>query len=190
MKMYEERENYPHSLDSETSPAMIDDNRMALLKARSNHRGQMVQGSPGNMSATLQQIQSRTPLTTTDIKSEVNLAGNHKVLPMDPSSIYGQAILQLKSGLCGAGLNQGVSGLPLRDSPLTIQNQFLLASQQQHVLAKAQVQGNLGNSTNYAKADLRRFGQLSRNNLNGKDAQFARNDGSICSPVQSSHPKV
>ncbi|XVE78074.1 hypothetical protein DITRI_Ditri13aG0114900 [Diplodiscus trichospermus] len=207
MKMYEERVKHPLSVDSEASSVLIDANRMALLKTQAaNHQGQMVQGSPGNMSAALQQIQSRTPLTT-DIKSE-NLGGNQKSLPMDPSSIYGQAILQPKSGLSGAGLNQGVSGLPLRGWPLTgidqlrpsvgvqmqkpslqTPNQFLLASQQQHVLAQAQVQGNLGNSTNFADTDPRRFGQLSRGNLNAKDGQSARNDGSICSPVQSSSPK-
>lgn len=38
-----------------------------------------------------------------DIKGEVNLGGTQKSLPMDPSSIYGQAILQSKSGLGGAG---------------------------------------------------------------------------------------
>ena len=73
---------------------------------------------------------------------------------------------------------------------LQTQDQLLLASQQQHVLAQAQVQGNLGNSTNFADTDPRRFGQLSRGNLNAKDGQSARNDGSICSPVQSSSPKV
>ncbi|XP_022771439.1 transcriptional corepressor LEUNIG_HOMOLOG-like isoform X2 [Durio zibethinus] len=208
MKMYEERVKHPHSMDSETSTALIDAKRMALLKTQANHQGQLVQGSPGNMSATLQQIQSRTPLIT-DIKSEVNLGGNQKSLPMDPSSIYGQAILQPKSGLGGAGLNQGVSGLPLRGWPLTgidqlrpslgvqmqkpnlqTQNQFLLPSQQQQVLAQAQVQGNLGNSTNYGDTDPHRFGQLSGGNLNAKDGQSARNDGSICSPVQSSSPKM
>ncbi|XVF32214.1 hypothetical protein REPUB_Repub17cG0062300 [Reevesia pubescens] len=208
MKMYEERVKHPYSVDSETSSAMIDANRMALLKTQANHQGQLVQGSPGNMSAALQQIPSRTPLTT-DIKSEVNLGGNQKSLPMDPSSIYGQAILQPKSGLGGAGLNQGVSGLPLRGWPLTgidqlrpslgvqmqkpnlqTQNQFLLASQQQHVLAQAQIQSNLGNSTNFGDTDPCRFGQLSRSNLNAKDGQSAKKDGSICSPVQSSSPKM
>ncbi|XP_021300658.1 transcriptional corepressor LEUNIG_HOMOLOG-like [Herrania umbratica] len=208
MKMYEESVKHTHSVDSETSSALIDANRMALLKTQANHQGQLVQGSPGNMSAALQQIQSRTPLST-DIKSEVNLGGSQKSLPMDPSSIYGPAILQPKSGLGGAGLNQGVSGLPLRGWPLTgidqlrpslglqmqkpnlqTQNQILLASQQQHMLAQAQLQGNLGNSTNFGDTDPRRFGQLSRGNLNAKDGQSGRNDGSICSPVQSSSPKM
>ncbi|KAK8674387.1 hypothetical protein V6N13_112679 [Hibiscus sabdariffa] len=200
MKMYEERVKHPHSADSETSSALIDANRMALLKTHANNQGQLLQGSPGNISAALQQIQSRTPLTA-DIKSEVNLGGNQKSLPMDPSSIYAQSILQPKSGLGGAVLNQGVSGLPLRGWPLTgidqlrpnlgvqmqkpnlqTQNQFLLTSQQQHVLTQAQMQGNLGNSTN--------FGELSRRNVNAKVGQSVRNDGSICSPVQSSSPKM
>ncbi|KAH1081521.1 hypothetical protein J1N35_021282 [Gossypium stocksii] len=173
MKLYEERVKNPQSVDSETSSALIDAKRMALLKTQANPHSQLVQSSRGNTSAALQQIQSQTPLATVtaqDIKSEVNLGGNQKSLPMDPSSIYGQAILQPKSGL--GGLNQGVSSLPLRCWPLT-----------------AQIQGNLGNSANFGNTDPCRFGQLSRGNLNAKDGQSARNDGSTCSPVHSSSPK-
>ncbi|RVW68822.1 Transcriptional corepressor LEUNIG-like [Vitis vinifera] len=100
MKMYEERMKHPHSMDSETSPALIDANRMALLKSATNHQSQLVQGNSGSMSAALQQIQARTQLTP-DIKGEVNLGATQKSLPMDPS-IYGPAILQSKSGLGGA----------------------------------------------------------------------------------------
>ncbi|GMJ09013.1 LEUNIG_homolog, MUCILAGE-MODIFIED 1 [Hibiscus trionum] len=207
MKMYGERVKHPHFVDSETSSALIDANRMALLKTRANHHGQLVQSSRGNMSVALQQIQLQTPITT-DIKSDVNLGGNQKSLPMDPSSIYGQAILQPKLGPDGSGLNQGVSGLPLRGWPLTgidqlrpslgmqmqkpnlqTQNQLLLSSQQHHVLAQAQIQGSIGNSTDFGNTDPCRFGQLSWGNLNAKDGQSARNDGSICSPVHSSSPK-
>ncbi|GKU86083.1 hypothetical protein SLEP1_g654 [Rubroshorea leprosula] len=112
MKMYEDRMKHPHSVDSETSSALIDANRMALLKTPVNHQGQLVQGNPGNMSAALQQIQPRTPMTT-DIKGEVKLG--QKSLPMDPSSIYGQAILQSKSGLTGAGKNKRI-GFDLKKS--------------------------------------------------------------------------
>jgi WD40 repeat protein len=63
------------------------------------------------------------------------------------------------------------------------QSQFLLASQQQQVLAQAQAQGNLGNSQNYG------FGGLARGNMNVKDSQHARNDG-ICSPAQANSPKM
>ncbi|KAE8703981.1 PPPDE peptidase domain-containing protein 2-like isoform 1 [Hibiscus syriacus] len=194
MKMYEERVKHPHSADSETSSALIDANRISLYKTQTNNQGQLLQGSPGRY------------------QSEVNLGGNQKSLPMDPSSIYGQAILQPKSGLGAAAeifymeieavtFADGVSGLPLRGWPLTgidqlrpnlgvqmqkpnlqTQNQFLLTSQQQHVLAQAQMQGNLGNSTN--------FGEMSRGNMNTKVSPSVRNDGSICSPVQSSSPKV
>ncbi|KAL9397706.1 hypothetical protein Peur_011959 [Populus x canadensis] len=208
MKMYEERMKHPHSMDSETSPALIDANRLSLLKSPTVQQGQLAQGNSGNMSG-LQQIQARTPLIT-DIKSEINLGPTQKSLPMDPSSIYGQAILQSKSGLGGAGLNQGVTGLPpLKGWPLTgiehlrpslggqmqkpnlqTQNQFLLASQQQQVLAQAQAQSNLGNSANYGDLDPRRLSQLPRSSLNAKDGQSTRNDGSICSPVQSSSPKM
>ncbi|KAM7521806.1 hypothetical protein LguiA_011708 [Lonicera macranthoides] len=201
MKMYEERMKHPHSVDSEASPALIDANRMALLKSAPNHQGQLVQGNSGSMSSALQQMQGRSQLTT-DIKGEVNLGATQKSMTTDPSSIYGQAILQSKSGLSGAGLNQG-GGLPLQGWPLTgidqlrpnlglqmqkpnlqTQNQFLLASQQQQALAQAQAQGNLGGSPNYG------FSGLPRGNLNSKDGQHARNDGSICSPVQSNSPKM
>lgn len=39
MKMYEERIKHPHSMDSETSPSLMDPNRMALLKSATNHPG-------------------------------------------------------------------------------------------------------------------------------------------------------
>lgn len=39
MKMYEERMKHPHSVDSEASPALIEANRMALLKSATNHQG-------------------------------------------------------------------------------------------------------------------------------------------------------
>ncbi|KAL5562094.1 hypothetical protein UlMin_031841 [Ulmus minor] len=206
MKMYEERMKHPHSMDSETSPALIDANRMALIKSATNHQGQLVQGNSGNI-ASLQQIQARTHLTT-DIKSEGNINATQKSLPMDPSSIYGQAILQSKSGLGGAGFNQGVPGLPLKGWPLTgidqlrpslgvqvqkpnapTQNQFLMTSQQQQVLSQPQAQSSLGHSASYGDMDPRRFG-LPRGNMNAKDGQPTRNDGSICSPVQASSPKM
>ncbi|XP_059660269.1 transcriptional corepressor LEUNIG_HOMOLOG-like [Cornus florida] len=202
MKMYEERMKQPHSMDSEASPALTDVNRMAILKSATNHQGQLVQGNSGSMSSALQQMQGRTQLTT-DIKGEVNLGATHKSLPMDPSSVYGQAALQSKSGLGGPGLNQGVPGLPLKGWPLTgidqlrpglglqvqkgnvqTQNQFLLASQQQQALAQAQAQGKFGSSPNYGLSGL------PRGTLNAKDGQPTRNDGSICSPVQSNSPKM
>ncbi|KAM1987610.1 hypothetical protein ACFX15_034845 [Malus domestica] len=129
---------------------------------------------------------------------------------MDPSSIYGQAILQSKFGLSSAGLNQGITGLPLKGWPLTLRNQpittefgctnteakssdpnqFFLASQQQQVLAQAQAQNNVGSSTNYGDMDPCRFSGLRRGSLNAKDGQSTRNDGSMSSPVLSSSPKI
>ncbi|XP_026433610.1 transcriptional corepressor LEUNIG_HOMOLOG-like isoform X4 [Papaver somniferum] len=202
-KMYEERMKHPHSMDSETSPQLIDASRMALLKSATNHPGQLVQGNPGSVSAALQQIQ--------DIKGEINLGVNQRSLPMDPSSIYGQGSMQSKSGLGGAGLNQGVSGLPLKGWPLTNQiipgslgsqvqktpfiqapNQFQLLTphQQQQLLAQAQAQGNLGSSQNYGDMDSRRYRVLPRGNMNSKDSQPTGNDGSIGSPMQASSPKM
>lgn len=75
-------------------------------------------------------------------------------------------------------------GLQVPKPNLQTQNQFLLTSQQQQALAQAQTQNNLGNSPNYS------FGGLPRGNFNPKDGQPPRNDGSICSPVQSNSPKV
>lgn len=81
-------------------------------------------------------------------------------------------------------------GVQVQKPNIPTQNQFILASQQQQVLAHAQAQSNLGNSPNYGDMDPRRLCGIPRGSLNTKDGQSARNDGSICSPVQSSSPKV
>jgi hypothetical protein len=81
-------------------------------------------------------------------------------------------------------------GVQVQKPNIPTQSQLLLASQQQQILAHAQAQSNLGNSTNYGDMDPRRFVGLARGCLNSKDGQSTRNDGSICSPVQSSSPKV
>ncbi|XP_076926700.1 transcriptional corepressor LEUNIG_HOMOLOG-like isoform X3 [Bidens hawaiensis] len=205
MKMYEEPMKPAHSMDSETSPALLDASRMALLKSATNHQGQLMQGTSSNMSTSLQQIQGR-PQLNAEVKQEVNMGNAPKSLPTDPSSIYGQAILQSKSGLGTTGLNQGVTGLPLKGWPLTgidqlrpglgLQvhkpnmqnpNQFYLASQQQQVLAQAQAQaqGNLGTSPNYGFV-----GGLPRGNLIMKDGQATRNEASVGSPGQMTSPKM
>lgn len=80
-------------------------------------------------------------------------------------------------------------GVQVQKPNLTAQNQYLLASQQQQVLAQAQAQNNLGNS-NYGDMDPRRLSGLPRGSLNAKDGQSNRNDGSICSQMQSGSPKV
>lgn len=77
-------------------------------------------------------------------------------------------------------------GVQVQKPNSTAQNQFLLASQQQQVLAQAQAQNNLGNS-NYGDMDPRRLSGLPRGSLNAKDGQSNRNDGSICS---QGSPKV
>ncbi|KAI3667938.1 hypothetical protein L6452_43009 [Arctium lappa] len=201
MKMYEEPMKPSHSMGSETSPALLEASRMAFLKPATNHQGQLVQGNSPNMSANLQQIQGRSQLNT-EIKQEVNMGNTQKPLPPDPS-IYGQAILQSKSGLGGTVLNQGVTGLPLKGWPLTgidqlrpglglqvhkpnLQNpnQFYLASQQQQGLAHAQAQGNLGASPNYG------FVGLPRGNIIMKDGQASRTEGSVGSPGQMNSPKM
>ncbi|XP_010532887.1 PREDICTED: transcriptional corepressor LEUNIG_HOMOLOG-like isoform X2 [Tarenaya hassleriana] len=203
MKMYEERMKNSNSMDAGTSTALMDASKISLLNPTANHQGQLVQGGPGNISMALQQIRSRAPLAT-EIKSEVS---NQKSLPMDPSSIYGQAILQSKSGLCGPGVSQGISGLPLKGWPLTginqlrpniamqmqkpnMQGQNILLSasqqQQQQILAQTQSQGSLGNTNNYGD----RFPQLPTGSLDAKEGQTARNEGSICSPAPSNSSKM
>ncbi|KAK5839579.1 transcriptional corepressor LEUNIG_HOMOLOG-like isoform X1 [Gossypium arboreum] len=199
-KMYEERMKQPNAVTSETSQPLLDA-RMALLKSATNHPGQLVQGNHGGVTAALQQIQ--------DIKGEVNLGGTQRSMPMDPSSIYGQGIMQSKPGIGNAGLNPGVVSLPLKGWPLTgidqirpslgaqVQkpflqnaNQFqLLPQQQQQLLAQVQTQGNLGNSPVYGDMDPQRFSGLSRGTLNTKEGQPTVNDGSIGSPMQSTSSK-
>lgn len=204
-KIYEERMKHTNSMGnsmgSETSQPLLDA-RMALLKSASNHPGQLVQGNHGSVTAALQQIQ--------DIKGEMNLGATQRSMPMDPSSIYSQGIMQSKPGLGNAGLSPGVGGLPLKGWPLTgieqirpslgsqVQKSFLQSGnqfqllpqqQQQQLLAQAQAQGNLGNSV-YGDMDPRRFGGLPRGNLNAKDGQPIGNDGSIGSPMQSSSSKM
>ncbi|KAB2090114.1 hypothetical protein ES319_A03G103900v1 [Gossypium barbadense] len=200
-KMYEERMKQPNAVTSETSQPLLDA-RMALLKSATNHPGQLVQGNHGGVTAALQQIQ--------DIKGEVNLGGTQRSMPMDPSSIYGQGIMQSKPGIGNAGLNPGVVSLPLKGWPLTgidqirpslgaqVQkpflqnaNQFqLLPQQQQQLLAQVQAQGNLGNSPVYGDMDPQRFSGLSRGTLNTKEGQPTVNDGSIGSPMQSTSSKM
>ncbi|CAI9770637.1 unnamed protein product [Fraxinus pennsylvanica] len=184
MKMYEERMKHPHSMNSDTSPAIIDANRMALLKSATNQQGQLMQGNSGSMSVALQQMQGRSQLATVTAETMSLLRF------LKPNTRW----------LNRLWLNQGVTGLPLKGWPLTgidqlrpslglqvqksnlqTQNQFLLASQQQQELDHAQ--GNL-TSPNYG------FGGLPRGNFNSKDGQPPRNDGSICSPGQSNSLKM
>ncbi|GLT55301.1 hypothetical protein SLA2020_284380 [Shorea laevis] len=205
-KMYEERMKRSNSMDSEASQPLLDA-RMALLKSTANHPGQLVQGNSGSVTAALQQIQARTQQTT-DIKGEVNMSANQRSLPMDPSPMYAQGIMQSKPGMGNAGLNAGVGGLPLKGWPLTgidqirpglgaqaqkpfLQNanQFQLLPQQQ-LLAQVQAQGNLGGSPMYGEMDPQRFRGLSRGSLNAKDGQPIANDGSIGSPMQSTSLKI
>ncbi|GMY26832.1 transcriptional corepressor LEUNIG_HOMOLOG isoform X2 [Fagus crenata] len=205
-KMYEERMKITNPMDSETSQPLLDA-RMALLKSTANHPGQLVQGNSGSVSAALQQIQARTQQTA-DIKSEVNIGASQRSLPMDPSPMYAQGIMQSKPGMGNAGLNPGVGGLPLKGWPLTgidqirpglgaqVQkpflqnaNQFQLLPQQQ-LLAQVQAQGNLGSSPIYGDMDSQRFRGLSRGTSNAKDGQPIANDGSIGSPMQSTSSKI
>ncbi|KAM7259022.1 hypothetical protein ACFE04_014763 [Oxalis oulophora] len=210
-KMYEERMKQSNAMDSETSSQPLLDARMALLKSTTNHPSQLVQGNHGSVSAALQQIQARTQ-PSTDVKVETNAGGSQRSLPMDPSSVYGQGIMQSKPGVGNSALNSGVGGaLPLKGWPLTgidqirpslagqvqkpfIQNtsqfQLLPQQQQQQLLAQVQAHGNLGNSSMYSNIDARRFGGLPRGTSSAKDGQPMANDGSVGSPMQSTSSKM
>ncbi|CAK7336256.1 unnamed protein product [Dovyalis caffra] len=208
-KIYEERMKHSNLMESETSQPLLDA-RMALLKSTTNHPGQLVQGNPRNVTAALQQIQGRTHQTA-DVKPEANLGAAQRSLPMDPSTIYGQGIMQSKPGIGNAGLNPGVNGLPLKGWPLTgieqirpslgaqvqrpllhgpSQFQLLPQQQQQQLLAQVQAQGNLAASPMYGDMDPRKFRGLPRGALNNKDGQSNVNDGSIGSPMQSTSSKM
>ncbi|XP_020094032.1 transcriptional corepressor LEUNIG_HOMOLOG-like isoform X2 [Ananas comosus] len=198
-KIYEERMKHPNSMDSEASSQILDASRLNLLKSAASP-GQLVQGNSLNVSP-LQLIQ--------EIKNELGVP--QRSLPMDASSLYGQSIMQGKSGLAGAGLNQGVSG-PLKGWPLTTgidplrqnlgiqkplissQTQFQVfpqhQQQQQQLLAQAQAHNNLGIPPNYGDIDTGRFRGLPRSSLSGKDGQPNGNDGSIGSPIQANSPKI
>ncbi|XP_078439952.1 LEUNIG-like protein [Wolffia australiana] len=198
-KLYEERMKIPHSMESESSQ-QFDANRIALLKSAAGHPGGLVPGNPGGVSGGLQQMQ--------DIKSEVNLGVAQRTSPIDP---YGPGLMQQKPGLSGAGLNQGVGGLPLKGWPLTgieqlrpsmgpqvqkpflpSQNQFQLLTpqQQQQLLAQAHIQGSLGGNPSFGDMDPQRFRLLQRSNLSGVDGQAAGNEMAVSSTVQSGSPKV
>ncbi|KAJ6388124.1 hypothetical protein OIU77_026655 [Salix suchowensis] len=211
-KMYEERMKHSNQMESETSQTLLDA-RMALLKTTSNHPGQLIQGNPGNVTAALQQIQAQTQQTA-DVKPEVNPGAAQRSLPMDPSTIYGQGIMQSKPGIGNSGLNPGVNGLPLKGWPLTniqgieqtrpslgtqvqrpllnaaSQFQLLPQQQQQQLLAHVQAQSNLSASPMYGDMDPRKCRGLPRGPLNSKDGQHNVKDGSIGSPMQSTSSKM
>ncbi|XP_065862846.1 transcriptional corepressor LEUNIG_HOMOLOG isoform X2 [Euphorbia lathyris] len=207
-KMYEERMKHSNQMDSETSQPLLDA-RMPILKPGTNHPSQLVQGNSGSITAALQQIQARTQQTT-DIKTEVNLGATQRSLPIDPSSIYGQGIMQSKPGMGNAGLNPGVGSLPLKGWPLTGIDQIrpnlgaqvqrpllhgasqfqLLPQQQQQLLAQVQAQGNLASSPIYGDMDSRKFRGMPRGSLQSKDGQQNANDGSIGSPMHSTSSKM
>ncbi|XP_042387155.1 transcriptional corepressor LEUNIG_HOMOLOG-like [Zingiber officinale] len=203
-KLYEERMKQPQTMDGEISPQLLDANRVVLLKSATNHPGQFIQSNPVTGSPATQHVQGQNQQTS-DIKGIMGAA--QRSLNMDPS-LYGHGIMQAKSGLCGSGMTQGVSGLPLKGWPLTgidqlrqnfgpqvnkpflpNQSQFqLLSPNQQQILAQAQPQSNIDSSN--CGMDPRRLRALPRSVLSGKDGQMNGNDASIGSPSQSSSPKV
>ncbi|PPD90972.1 hypothetical protein GOBAR_DD12090 [Gossypium barbadense] len=96
-KMYEERMKHPNAMNSETSQPLLD-------------ASQLVQGNQGCVTAALQQIQALILLTffcylEKGIKGDVNLGSPQRAMPMDPSSIYGQGIMQSKPGIGNTARN-------------------------------------------------------------------------------------
>ncbi|KAL5219518.1 hypothetical protein ABZP36_020202 [Zizania latifolia] len=157
-KMMQDRMRNPNPANSDASHQLLDANRIALLKSATNQTGQLVHGSSVNMSA-LQQIQSRNQQKS-DIKGDV--AMSQRLMPTDPSTLYGSAMMQPKPGLVSTGLNQGVGSVPLKGWPLTVPGidqlrsnlgvqkqlmasptQFQLLSPQQPLIAQAQSQNEL-----------------------------------------------
>ncbi|CAH2059758.1 unnamed protein product [Thlaspi arvense] len=213
-KMYEERMKQPNPMNTETSQPHMD-TRMAILKSGANHHGH--NSCPHTVDTFSschfcpKTVRWCKETTKEEIKSEVNMGASPRQLPVDPSTVYGQGILQSKPGMGTAGLNPGVGTIPLKGWPLTgidtirpglgpqvqkaflqTQSQFQLSpqqQQQQQILAQVQGQGNMTNSPMYGDMDPRRFTGLPRGNLNSKDGQQNANDGSIGSPMQSSSSK-
>ncbi|KAJ8755379.1 hypothetical protein K2173_019177 [Erythroxylum novogranatense] len=199
-KIYEERMKHPNPVDSDTSQPLLDA-RMAILKSATNHPGQLVQGNPGSVTAALQQMQ--------DVKGDVS-SGARRSLPMAPST-YGPGMIQSRPGIGNAGLNPGVSDLPLKGWPLTgleqirpslggqvqrpllhgaSQFQLLPQQQQQQLLAQVQAQSNHATLPSHGEIDPRKLVGLPRATLHGKDGQASVNDGSIGSPMQSTSSKI
>lgn len=145
------------ALDSGASTQLLDA-RMGLLKSTTNLPGKLGQGNLGNLSVALQGQSHQT----SEIKGD--LGDSHRSIPLDPSTLYGQEIMQAKSGIVGMsnGLGQGVNNLPMKGWPLPgidqvsrnfgaqaqrslSANQFPLLSPQHQALTHVQLQGNLGN---------------------------------------------
>ncbi|KAF3791145.1 Transcriptional corepressor LEUNIG [Nymphaea thermarum] len=185
-----------------------DPNHASMLKsagAPTQPTGQLLQGTAGGMSATLQQVQARNQqlqVPTMDIKSEINSVLNPRAAGPDGSLI----------GVPGA--NQGGNNLTLKGWPLTGLDQLrpgllqpqksfiqspqqyhqiqMLTPQQQHLLMQAQAQQNIS-STSAADIDSRRLRMLlnSRNMALGKDGQpnpVGEMVQGVGSPMQAASP--
>ncbi|KAF8400723.1 hypothetical protein HHK36_014023 [Tetracentron sinense] len=197
-KMYEERLKLPHQRDSLDDTAMkqrfgdnvghlLDPNHASMLKsavAGGQPSGQVLHGTAGGMSGTLQQVQARNqqlPGSTQDIKSEMNpvlnprAAGPEGSLVGVPGTNQGGNNLTLK-GWPLTGLDQFRSGILQQQksfiqSPQPFHQLQLLSPQQQHQLL-LQAQQNL-TSPSGSDVENRRMRMLlsNRNTGLGKDGQ-------------------
>ncbi|KAI4369457.1 hypothetical protein MLD38_017894 [Melastoma candidum] len=175
-KLYEDR----MKIDGQASQPLLD-GRLSLLKSSSNHPGQLVQGNSANVTAALQQIQ--------DIKGEVNMSGIPRSLPMNPSAMYGQGIVQPRPVVSNSGMNQGGSEIPLKGWPLLTNHYANLSDQQQQQILN-RAQGNASYSSLFAEMDPRVFRGMPRGTLTSKEGQVVANDGSAGSPIQSTSSKM
>ncbi|XP_021597101.1 transcriptional corepressor LEUNIG isoform X2 [Manihot esculenta] len=202
-KMYEDRLKLPLQRDSLDEASVkqrlsdLDPNHASLLKAAAlsgQPPGQTLHGTPGG-SGNLQQAQNRNqqlPVSTQDVKSEINAMINPRTAGTEGSLIGGQ--------------NQGGSNLTLKGWPLTgvdqlglLQHQRLMQSPQP--LSKFQLQQQLilqaqQNLSSQSVNDLeRRKLRMLLNNQNlglGKDGHLSSGDvlGNFGSPMQVNSPTL
>ncbi|KAL0774814.1 hypothetical protein Bca101_039966 [Brassica carinata] len=103
---------------------------------------------------------------------ESNLGASPRQLPVDPSTVYGQGILQSKPGMGNAGhLDNSTRFRPSSSESFPSKSKSISA-----LATAATTATDLGSG-------------LPRGNLNSKDGQQNANDGSIGSPMQSSSSK-
>uniref|UniRef100_A0A7N0ZVL3 LisH domain-containing protein n=1 Tax=Kalanchoe fedtschenkoi TaxID=63787 RepID=A0A7N0ZVL3_KALFE len=202
MKFYEERMNISQSMNSVASNSIINAKNMAHLKSVANQQSPLPHGNTVCMNVALQKMQFGNQQTN---DTEGNPSGTHRPSPIDHSSAHSQ-VTRSSSGLRVAGLNQGVAKLPLKGWPLTnqmqgddqlqshsgaqLQRTNNVHNQTQFILAHSQAHGSHGNSTNYVDTDPNSFGCLPSVGSSAKNGQPTTHDRSLCSPIQSSSPKM
>ncbi|RLM93399.1 Transcriptional corepressor LEUNIG [Panicum miliaceum] len=213
-KMYEERLKVPSQRESleessmkqrygENAGQLLDSNEASLLKAASSGQssGQILHGTVGGLSGTLQQVQARSPQLpgpAQGIKTEINPILTPRAAGAEGSFIGVQGSNQAGNNLTLkgwplTGLEQLRSGILQQKSFIQNQQQLhqqiqMLTPQQQQQLM-LQAQQNMSSPTS-SDVDNRRLRMMlnSRNAVLGRDGQT--NSGTdiipnIASPSQS-----